>query len=107
VAGSPHHGRRSDLCARGQIVPGATNRASSLNRAVLQQCSQVMEGLLPLMLHLAIEHGPTTTGRRCAILRFTRRGRRKDVVRQADWQRRESMNACRIPSGKTTASQGG
>ncbi len=42
---------------RGQIVHGAAIRGSSLNRAVLKQCSQVLEGLLPPMLHLAIEHG--------------------------------------------------
>ncbi len=38
---------------RGQIV----TRGSSLNRAVLRQCSQGLEGLLPPILHLAIEHG--------------------------------------------------
>jgi hypothetical protein len=42
---------------RGQIVHGAATRGSSLNRAVLQQCGQVLEGLLPPMLRLAIEHG--------------------------------------------------
>ena len=42
---------------RGQIVHGAATRGSSLNRAALQQCSQVLEGLLPPMLHLAVEHG--------------------------------------------------
>ncbi|HEV2969840.1 MAG TPA: hypothetical protein VGY55_07610 [Pirellulales bacterium] len=42
---------------RGQIVHGAATRGSSLNRAVLKQCSQVLEGLLPQMPHLAIEHG--------------------------------------------------
>jgi hypothetical protein len=42
---------------RGQIVPGAATRGSILNRAVLQQCGQVLEGLLPPMLHLAIERG--------------------------------------------------
>ena len=42
---------------RGQIVHGAATRGSSLNRAVLKQCSQVLESLFPSMLHLAIEHG--------------------------------------------------
>ena len=42
---------------RGQIVHGAATRGSSLNRAVLRQCSQVLEGLLPPILYLAIEHG--------------------------------------------------
>ncbi len=39
----------------GQIVHGAATRGSSLNPAVLRQCSQVLEGLLPPMLHVAIE----------------------------------------------------
>ena len=42
---------------RGQIVHGAATRGSKLNRAVLRQCSQVLEGLLPPTLNLAIEHG--------------------------------------------------
>ena len=42
---------------RGQIVHGAATRGSKLNRAVLKQSGQVLEGLLPPMLHLAIEHG--------------------------------------------------
>jgi hypothetical protein len=42
---------------RGQIVQGAATRGSRLNWAVLKQCSQVLEGLLPPMLHLTIEHG--------------------------------------------------
>ena len=41
---------------RGQIVHGAATRGSSLNRAVLKQCSQVLEGLLPPVLHLTIGH---------------------------------------------------
>ncbi len=42
---------------RGQIVHGAATRGSKLNRVVLKQCSEVLEGLLPPMLCLAIEHG--------------------------------------------------
>jgi hypothetical protein len=42
---------------RGQIVHGAATRGSSLNPAVLSRCHQVLEGLLPAILHLAIEHG--------------------------------------------------
>jgi hypothetical protein len=42
---------------RGQIVHGAATRGSNLNRAVLSRYNQVLEGLLPPMLHLAIEHG--------------------------------------------------
>lgn len=57
MAGSPRHGPDRDYVLRGQIVPGATNRASSLNRVVLKQCSQVLVGLLPPMLRVAIEHG--------------------------------------------------
>jgi hypothetical protein len=40
---------------RGQIVHGAATRGCSLNPAVLKQCRQVVEGLLPPMLHVAIE----------------------------------------------------
>ena len=42
---------------RGQIVHGAATRGSSFNRAALKYCNQVLEGLLPTMLHLAIENG--------------------------------------------------
>ena len=41
----------------GLIDHGATTRGRSRNRAVLKQYSQVLEGLLLPMLHLAIEHG--------------------------------------------------
>jgi hypothetical protein len=40
---------------RGQIVHGAATCGSSLNWAVLKLYSQVLEGLLPPMLHVAIE----------------------------------------------------
>jgi hypothetical protein len=42
---------------RGQIFHGAATRGSSLNRTSLRHSNQVLEGLLPTMLHLAIEHG--------------------------------------------------
>ena len=64
----------------GLIDHGATTRGRSRNRAVLKQYSQVLEGLLPPMLHLAIEHGPTMTGRRSAIPRFATKRRRQVVV---------------------------
>jgi hypothetical protein len=55
VAGSPHHGPRSSPCAPRPDRHDAATRFSRLNRMVLQQCSQVLEGLLAPMPYLAIE----------------------------------------------------
>jgi hypothetical protein len=41
---------------RGQIVHGAATRGSRLNRQSLQRCRKVLEGLLPGVLQLVIEH---------------------------------------------------
>ena len=42
---------------RGQLVHGASSGGSRLNRGSLKYCTMTMEVLLPLMIHLVIEHG--------------------------------------------------
>jgi hypothetical protein len=42
---------------RGQIVHGASTGGSRLNRTSLRHCSDLLERLVPVILHIVIEHG--------------------------------------------------
>ncbi|MCX5658366.1 MAG: HEPN domain-containing protein [Planctomycetota bacterium] len=42
---------------RGQIVHGASSGGSSLNRTTLRHCQVLLEQVMPVVLHVAIEHG--------------------------------------------------